>query len=456
MANDTTTLSMFIQGLKVAISTQNASDGELVKSFASSRDEGAFTALVRRHGPMVWGVCLRLLGNHDDAADAFQDTFLVFARKAASLPSRDMVGSWLYGTAQHKAQEKLRSAARRRPHEAAVPVRVSTDPLTEISVREAQGIVDRELARPPEKLRAPLVLCCLEGLAREEAAGRLGWTPGQVKSRLEQARELLCERLTRRGLTLPAAMLSIGMLGTTVQAAVPTALEKATITAALASRATRAGFLLSAKVTTLAKVGLSSLAAKKLHWAAVLVALVVAGIGIGWGVSGSTPTSEGHDTQAVVDSISGSAKDALPGPVPEKDSRPRMVDAGGFRIHLESEWLVAETATGQVAWRARLVDKTILKVNDPKALQLFAPGDESRSPLGVSTVGLGGVPLGPGPLLAVQGLFRDNPSEDVVRVSDGASFAYYEATTGRVLSTGQMTDAEFLKVPTPLFRRRPR
>jgi RNA polymerase sigma factor (sigma-70 family) len=244
-------LLSYLQHLKATTNAQNASDGELVKSFASSRDDRAFTALFNRHGPMVLGVCRRMLGDGQDADDAFQDTFLEFARKASSLHSRDTVGSWLYVTACNKVRQTRRSAARRRTHEAAVPVRVSTDPLTEMTVREAQGIVDQELAGLPEKFRAPLVLCCLEGLARDEAAGRLGWMPNLVKNRLEQARILLRERLTRRGLTLPAAMLSIGMLGTTVQAAVPTALAKATIKAALASRATWAG-VLSAKVTTLA------------------------------------------------------------------------------------------------------------------------------------------------------------------------------------------------------------
>src|SRR5262249_12651171 len=161
---------------------------------------------VRRHGPMVLRLCLRVLRCQADAEDAFQATFLALARQAGSLRRPDSVGSWLYGAAHRLALKANTDAARRRLHEGRAPERPAADPLREISAREAQALLDQELARLPDRYRAPLVLCCLEGLARDEAARRLGWPAKTVKSRLEQARELLRTRLVARGLTLSGAL----------------------------------------------------------------------------------------------------------------------------------------------------------------------------------------------------------------------------------------------------------
>ncbi len=206
-------------------------DQDLVQRFATQADDNAFAALLARHGPMVLHVCRRVLHHSQDAEDAFQATFLVLARKAASLQRRESVGNWLYGVAYRVALNARAAAARRAAHEARAIANPTGEPLAEISLREAHALLDEEMSRLSERYRAPLVLCCLEGMARDEAARQLGWSLGTLKRRLERGRELLRTRLTRRGLTLPAAF-GAALLGQGLaQAELPVALGRATLQA---------------------------------------------------------------------------------------------------------------------------------------------------------------------------------------------------------------------------------
>src|SRR5437879_2586487 len=182
-------------------------DGQLLTLFIENRDEGAFEALVRRHGPMVMGVCRRVLRNAHDAEDAFQATFLVLVRKAASIRPRGMVGNWLYGVACRTAAKARARHAKRRAKELAMPAKQVRPDETSA---ELQALVEHELRRLPDKYRAALVLCELEGRTRKEAARRLGWPEGTVATRLIRARALLAKRLTRQGVGLPAALLTLG------------------------------------------------------------------------------------------------------------------------------------------------------------------------------------------------------------------------------------------------------
>jgi RNA polymerase sigma factor (sigma-70 family) len=239
-----------LRTLAEAAQNRDASDQELVRAFAADNDAAAFGALVRRHGGMVMGLCRRVLGNQQDAEDAYQATFLVLARKARKLHARELVGNWLYGVALRTAKKARVARTRRTGHEDAAAAPVPRDPVTELTIQEAQSVVDHELAMLPAKFRAPLVLCCLEGLARDEAAKQLNWPVNLVKSRLEQGRELLRRRLTSRGLTLPAGLLSVGLLGTAAQAVQP-ALVSATVKGGMvyASGGPMAG-LVSSRVLT--------------------------------------------------------------------------------------------------------------------------------------------------------------------------------------------------------------
>jgi len=210
VANEPTQLlAKHLRNLTAAARADGLPDRELIQRFAAERDEDAFAALVRRHGPMVLRVCRRILRDGHDAEDVFQATLVVLSRKAASLRRLDSVGCFLHGVAYRLALKARTQLAQQRMRESQSAVeKHSADPLAELSVREAQAIVDEELARLPEKWRAPLVLCCLEGKTRDEAARQLGWSAKLVKSRLEQGRERLRSRLTRRGLTLPAALIA--------------------------------------------------------------------------------------------------------------------------------------------------------------------------------------------------------------------------------------------------------
>jgi RNA polymerase sigma-70 factor (ECF subfamily) len=207
-------------------------DSALLESFLSRRDEAAFAALVRRHGPMVLGVCRRVLGNHHDAEDAFQATFLVLARKAASLRARDLLGNYLYGVAYRTALRARAMNARRRVHEqkAREAARVEApagDPWDELL-----PLLDRELAGLPERYRAAVVLCDLQGVTRREAARRLNLPDGTLSGRLTTARKLLARRLARYGLAVPGGALAAALSERTASACVSRVLVAATARAA--------------------------------------------------------------------------------------------------------------------------------------------------------------------------------------------------------------------------------
>src|SRR5260370_12128121 len=155
---------------------------------------------------MVLGVCRRVLRHADDAEDAFQAAFLVLAQRAASLRRRQSVGAWLHSVAFRVAHKARAGAARRRQYEGQAPERPPDDPFAEISLREAHTILDEELLRLPEPYRAPVLLCCLEGLARDEAAARLGIAVSTLTSRLEAGRLRLRCRLAQRRLSLSPAL----------------------------------------------------------------------------------------------------------------------------------------------------------------------------------------------------------------------------------------------------------
>ena len=177
-------------------------DGELLRQFCERRDQTAdhaFAALVERHGPMVLRVCRSILRNEHDAQDAFQATFLILVRRSHSVRNRESIGSWLCGVALRVAACACASLAHRRKHERRAADRARSDPALDAGRREIAEIIHEELGRLPERNRAVLLLCHLEGLTCEAAACQLGWPVGTVKSRLSRGRELLLRRLIRRG-----------------------------------------------------------------------------------------------------------------------------------------------------------------------------------------------------------------------------------------------------------------
>src|SRR6516165_5511464 len=223
-----------LRRLVAAGSGGDSTDRQLLQRFTGQREEAAFAALVQRHGPMVLGVCQRILHDPHDADDAFQATFLVLARKAGSLAKPEKLANWLYGVACRTAARAKAEAARRRVHERQYTDMPSPEarPNGGESFHELRPVLDAELQRLPDKYRAPLVLCYLEGKTYAEAAQVLGWAEGTVSGRLARARELLRGRLTRRGLTLSAGTFAAALSQSAAPAAVPPALADTTAKAA--------------------------------------------------------------------------------------------------------------------------------------------------------------------------------------------------------------------------------
>jgi RNA polymerase sigma factor (sigma-70 family) len=266
---------------KVALARDRCglSDGQLLERYVAGRDEAAFEALVRRHGPMVWGVVRRVVGRGPDAEDAFQATFLVLVRKAASLRSRELVGNWLYGVAYRTALKARSAAARRRARER----QVEQMPHPEVGPDEAwsdlQPLLDRELERLPDKYRVPLVLCELEGRSRKEVARQLRLPEGTLSSRLATARRTLAARLTRRGLALSAAALAAALSQGAASAGVPRALVVSTVRVATTAARRAAAGAVSAGVSALTDGVLKGMLMRKLNLTTALL-LAAAALGV--------------------------------------------------------------------------------------------------------------------------------------------------------------------------------
>src|SRR5829696_3624634 len=249
-------------------------DRELVRAFAATRDEAAFAEIVRRHGPMVLAVCRRVLADAPEADDAFQAVFLVLARRAGSVGRPERLGGWLHGVAVRCARYARRAAARRRAKEhpmSDVAAPAAADPLW----ADARPVLDEEIGKLPEKLRAALVLCELEGLGRAEAAGRLGVPEGTLSSRLARAKEALRSRLIRRGLAPTLAGVGLILSQAKAAAAVPPALFDAAVGLAAGVPGAGAG-VVSAAAAGLAQQELTAMFVKKL----VLSVAVVIGVGV--------------------------------------------------------------------------------------------------------------------------------------------------------------------------------
>jgi RNA polymerase sigma factor (sigma-70 family) len=252
-------------------------DADLLDRFRTAGEEAAFTLLVQRHGPAVLGVCRRVLGNAADADDAFQATFVVLLRKAGAIRRRASLGSFLYGVAYRLARKA--QARRTRP---APPLEAfdtaGPDPVVDASFRELTDALDQEICRLPEKYRAPLVLCGLEGMTCEQAARELCWPKSSLAHRLAKARALLHRRLSRRGFGIPAAALAALLTPKSKAAPVPLLLTLATVR--LARNPARGTVLASDAAVALAEQALRGATAR--WWIAVvgLISVSVAAAGL--------------------------------------------------------------------------------------------------------------------------------------------------------------------------------
>jgi RNA polymerase sigma factor (sigma-70 family) len=267
---------------------RGVTDAQLLERFATQRDEAAFELLVWRHQRLVLGVCRRVLRNPHDAEDAFQATFLTLVRKAGSIGKREAVASWLYQVAYRIALRAQAGAAKRAAREKLgldlSQAEAPADPQADGLGGDLWRLLEREISCLPEKYRAPVVLCYLEGKTYEEAARELGCPKGTVSTWLTHAREWLRSRLARDGLALSGGVLATVLCRHAAVAAAPAALVDTTVEAAVlyAAGAGPVAGIISDQVVALTKGALRAMGMTKLKIAMMQVAVCLFGLGTGW------------------------------------------------------------------------------------------------------------------------------------------------------------------------------
>jgi RNA polymerase sigma factor (sigma-70 family) len=280
----TSQLSGIIQHLRRAVLLRDGAgltDGQLLEDYLSRGDEAALAALVRRHGPMVWGVCRRVLRNYHDAEDAFQATFLVFVRKAASIAFRELVANWLYGVAHQTALKARATAAKRKGRERQVTEMPEPAIAEQDQWHDLQPLLDGELSRLPDTYRAVIVLCDLEGKTRKEAARQLACPEGTVAGRLARARAMLANRLAQRGVVLSGGALAAVLSQNVASAVVPPLVVSSTIKAASLLAAGQAAGVVTAKVAALTDGVVKAMLVTKIK--TVLAVVLVVGLAVAGG-----------------------------------------------------------------------------------------------------------------------------------------------------------------------------
>jgi RNA polymerase sigma factor (sigma-70 family) len=289
------TLGDVIRRIGRSVSLQHdltLTDAQLLERFVARRDESAFAALVARHGPMVLGVCRRLVRDAQEAEDAFQAAFLILARKAAVVVKHPLLAGWLYGVAYRVAVRSRGQTARRRTRERS-GADLDALPAEDASWSDAGSVVHEEVGRLPDTYRAAVILCYLEGKTNEEAACLLRSPVGTVKSRLTRAREMLRSRLTRRGVTASEGMMATALAANPATA--PAKLVDTTIRAAtrFAARDGSVDKLASARAIALSQGVLRTmiLTKVKIVGALVLAVTMLGGGGAGW-LAFRTPAAE--------------------------------------------------------------------------------------------------------------------------------------------------------------------
>jgi len=338
---------------KIVLLHQGAgvTDAQLLGCFLEHRDEAAFAALVKRHGPMVWGVLRRVLRDYQDAEDAFQATFLVLVRKAASILPREMVGNWLYGVAHQTALKARATRARRKERERLVTVMPQPAVMEEELWTDLQPVLDQELSRLPDKFRAVILLCDLQGKTRKEAARQLGCPEGTVASRLATARAMLAKRLARHGLAVSTGALAAVLSSMGASASVPDLVSSSTMKAvSLVAAGQAATAVVSAKVAALTEGVIKVMFAKKLMKAMALLCLV--------GVVGALASGPAQRTQAA--SQSGASDPAAQAPA-ERAGKEKERDAKALFSDLKERVRAGVEEMNQALWKGeygKVVDLT--------------------------------------------------------------------------------------------------
>jgi len=354
-------LSDVIRYIRRIASTEDKArtDRELLAAFSTRNDQAAFTALVKRHGSMVMSICRRVLHHLQDAEDAFQATFLLLARRSTGIRKQESLASWLHGVAFRMARKAKQSASRRRKYEGTVQPAQSDNPTAALEWREVQAILDDEIQRLPEIYRTPFILFYVENRKQAEIACQLGIKEGTVWSRLAHARRLLQERLSRRGVALPAVLGLLAVSAEAATAAVPGTLVSSVVQAATLSAA---GGAASAQVMALLQGAHQAMIIGKYKIATLL--LLAAGIvGTGFGFSlHRSPT-----VQATATAREESPQDR-PAPVPARPEEKkeiavtgRVLDDNGKAVPGAEVAVVVWEVLRFSSWERYALDKTELK-----------------------------------------------------------------------------------------------
>lgn len=317
----------------------------MLDAFISKSDAGAFATLVERHGPMVLGVCRRILGNTADAEDAFQATFLVLVHKARTVQPRNLLGNWLYGVARKTSLQARATRSKRTLKERTAAVR-GTAAMTPHNTGDLFSVLDQELQSLPAIYRSVLVLCELEGRSTSEAARELACPIGTICARLARGRDLLGKRLVRQGVVLGGGGIVAALSQNVLAATVPPVLHASTIKAATAVAAgTVATGAISASITALADTVVHGLLISKLSAVALVVFATTSLVALGGLVLHMTATPDkpaapppsSHEQvaqQAVAPTIAAAPDDADP----QFSADPPVVETS----RLEGSWRLVE------------------------------------------------------------------------------------------------------------------
>ncbi len=337
------------------------SDAELLCQYRRQRSESAFAELLHRYAALVWGVCRRMLDRQEDAEDAFQATFLVLSKKAGSINRPEQLGSWLYAVARHAANNIRRMKQRRRLKEQ--PWQEGTDmPDHRPSLfTEAEPLVDDELAYLPARYRLPLLLCCIQGLSHQQAADQLAWPVGTVAGRLSRGKEMLRQRLIKRGIVLSSAGLSALLTQEVLAGEMPAALATRCLQGILSSSPSVFTPLALQTAATTARVMTYQRLLPLFVWTLIATTLT-AGLAIGWH---TVPGGSAASTTSSATSIAGlPVADAryvrLPADPQAVVFRMRQADTQGDRTNVKLEI----RSDGQMSAELEAADGTKKRLND--------------------------------------------------------------------------------------------
>jgi RNA polymerase sigma factor (sigma-70 family) len=368
-------------------------DADLLGQFVDAGDGFAFEVLVRRHASMVWNVCWRILHDGDDAEDAFQAVFLTLVRKAHTIDRRASVASWLHKVAYRVALEAKRQTAKRSAREVPVMENHLARPGEDAAWRELRLVLDEEVCRLPEKYRAPVVLCYLQGRSNTEAARELGCPSGTVVTRLAWARRRLRKRLTQRGLSASAGLLAAGLLQRAEAATVPPRLLDTTIRTSLlmAAGETAAVTAQAAKAMSLSRAATSAVSVA--HVKVVVVAVVCLAL-VGGAASllgrgnANEPPLQAMVVQPDVNRLNPEPIENEPNSGPDEDQPPRItayferVDQDKITVTFRHRGMILDTVTLPVAKDAKITrNDQPLRLTDLKRgwlLKIMLSTDESK------------------------------------------------------------------------------